>query len=143
MASFGVLILYLPIGLASGATRFAGRRCGSFFFLVVALMGTMNIGVWFGWYLLVSLAFAGHNDEAAGAARVEKYKQFIRFRLTPDTLTGYVIAIDEPGTNGRELKRELWMFSVFTLDRRSGLISLTFEIYRHNVCSLTKASVIL
>jgi hypothetical protein len=51
----------------------------------------------------VCLEFNGHNNEAGGAARIERFKQFIRFRLTEDDLTGYVIAIDEPKTKGRLL----------------------------------------
>jgi hypothetical protein len=112
---FGAVVLYLPVALSNHS---APRPVGAaipVFFVASALIGAINIAVWFGWYLLVSLAFAGHNDEAAGAARVEKYKQFIRFRLTPDTLTGYVVAIDEPNINGRDLKpRIVDVFSIHT-----------------------------
>jgi hypothetical protein len=31
----------------------------------------------------------------AAAALVDRYRQFIRFRLTPDRLTGYVIGVDD------------------------------------------------
>ena len=34
-----------------------------------------------------------------GAARVDRFRQFIRFRLTADALTGFVIAIDEPSAD--------------------------------------------
>jgi len=43
----------------------------------------------------VCFAFNGHNNEVGGAARIENFKQFIRFRLTSDSLTGYVIAVDD------------------------------------------------
>jgi hypothetical protein len=56
--------------------------------------------VWFGWYLGVCFAFNGHNNEVGGACRIEEFKQFIRFRLTEDWLTGYVIAVDKPGMPG-------------------------------------------
>lgn len=45
--------------------------------------------------------FNGHNNEVGGAARIENYKQFIRFRLTKNTLTGYVIAIDDVSCIGQ------------------------------------------
>ncbi|MEP6635317.1 MAG: AzlD domain-containing protein [Acidobacteriota bacterium] len=60
--------------------------------------------IWIGWYFAVCLRFNGHNNETGGAARIERYKQFIRFRLREDDLTGYVIAVDHPKTIGSELK---------------------------------------
>jgi hypothetical protein len=69
--------------------------------------------VWFGWYLAVSLAFQGHNNEAGGAARIEAFKQFIRFRLTENELTGYVIGVDKPQTNGSALTPKI--IDVFTV----------------------------
>jgi hypothetical protein len=65
------------------------------------LIGAFGLGailscVWFGWYLAVSLGFNGHNNEAGGASRSDSYRHFIRFRLTPTALTGYVIGVDEP-----------------------------------------------
>ncbi|ADE14490.1 conserved hypothetical protein [Nitrosococcus halophilus Nc 4] len=60
------------------------------------LVGGILSCVWFGWYLAVALAFNGHNNEAGGGARSENYRHFIRFRLTPEKLTGYVIGIDQP-----------------------------------------------
>ena len=40
-------------------------------------------------------AFNGHNNEVGGTARIEEFKQFIRFRLTKEGLTGFVIAVDD------------------------------------------------
>jgi hypothetical protein len=62
---------------------------------------------WFGWYLGVCFAFNGHNNEVGGAARIERFKQFIRFRVTDAGLTGYVIAVNEPREDGRDLKPHL------------------------------------
>jgi hypothetical protein len=59
--------------------------------------------VWFAWYLLVSDAWNGHSNEVGGAARIERFKQLIRFKLTETSLTGYVIAVDDPKTDGAEL----------------------------------------
>src|ERR1043166_6045367 len=48
-------------------------------------------------YATVCFAFNGHNNEVGGAARIENFKQFIRFRLTRNDITGYVIAVDQVG----------------------------------------------
>ncbi len=61
----------------------------------------------FGQYLAISICFDGHNNEAGGGARIEQWKQFIRFRLTKEGLTGYVIAVDEVEEDGRLLKPRL------------------------------------
>jgi hypothetical protein len=55
--------------------------------------------IWFGFYLAVALGFNAHNNEAGGAARVDFYRHFIRFKLEPDRLTGYVIGFDRPALN--------------------------------------------
>ena len=52
-----------------------------------------------GWYLTVAAALGAHGNEVGGAARVDRFRQFIRFRLTADALTGFVIAIDEPSAD--------------------------------------------
>ena len=63
--------------------------------VLAGLAGAVICCLWTGWYFAVCFAFNGHNNEVGGAARIENYKEFIRFRLTPDTLTGYVIAVDD------------------------------------------------
>ncbi len=75
--------------------------------LVALALGVVLCCAWFGWYLAVSICFDGHNNEAGGGARIEQFKQFIRFRLTKEGLTGYVIAIDDPQEDGRLLKPRL------------------------------------
>lgn len=72
--------------------------------LLALVLGAVLSCVWFGWYLAVSVPFNGHNNEAGGGSRLEKYKQMIRFRVTKDELTGYVIAFDEPVTSVRDLR---------------------------------------
>jgi hypothetical protein len=67
----------------------------------------------FGWYLAVSSAFSGHVVEAGAAARIEGYKQMIRFRLTSGGLTGYVIAVDEPTSEGTAIAARV--VDVFTV----------------------------
>ena len=70
---------------------------------LACVFGAFLSCVWVSWYFAVCLGFNGHNNEVGGAARIEHFKQFIRFRLTENDLTGYVIAIDEPKTEGRSL----------------------------------------
>ncbi|HVF27533.1 MAG TPA: hypothetical protein VM943_04780, partial [Pyrinomonadaceae bacterium] len=74
---------------------------------VAGAVGSVLCCLWFGWYLAVSLAFHGHNNEAGGAARIERFKQMIRFRLTENALTGYVIAVDDPQQDGNRLRPKL------------------------------------
>ncbi|MES1244468.1 MAG: hypothetical protein ABUT39_22880 [Acidobacteriota bacterium] len=73
-------------------------------FLLALFLGAVFSCTWLGWYLAVSLCFDGHNNEAGGGARIERFKQIIRFRLTVEGLTGYVIAIDEPKADGSKLE---------------------------------------
>jgi hypothetical protein len=71
--------------------------------LAAAAVGAVMCCYWFGWYLGVCFAFNGHNNEVGGAARIERFKQFVRVRLTREGLTGYVIAVNDPSDTGREL----------------------------------------
>jgi hypothetical protein len=90
--------------------------------LLAGLIGALMSCVWLGWYFATALVFDGHANEAGSTARTEEYKHFIRFRLTKDTLTGFVIAIDfphapqeadDPYRDGSTLKPRL--VDVFTL----------------------------
>ena len=71
--------------------------------VLAAVVGAVMCCYWFGWYLGVCFAFNGHNNEVGGAARIERFKQFVRIHLTREGLTGYVIAINDPSDTGREL----------------------------------------
>jgi len=109
---YGALMLALPwltmkLGGQAGAFFPIEQRSGwlgLWWSLVAGIIGLVMSCVWFGWYLGVCFAFNGHNNEVGGACRIEEFKQFIRFRLTEDGLTGYVIAIDKPEERGRDLK---------------------------------------
>ncbi|MGH8554822.1 MAG: hypothetical protein ACREUD_04545 [Gammaproteobacteria bacterium] len=61
-----------------------------------AVIGALLSCFWFGWYWAVALAFNGHNNEAGGGARADRFRHLVRIKITRDTLTGYVIGIDEP-----------------------------------------------
>lgn len=75
--------------------------------VIAAVVGAVMCCVWFGWYLGVCFAFNGHNNEVGGAARIERFKQFIRFHLTEHGLTGYVIAVNDPAEKGSDLTPHL------------------------------------
>jgi hypothetical protein len=82
------------VGLALGLGELApvsGLR-----FVLAFVAGGFFSCVWFGWYLAVSLGFGAHNNEAGGAARLDAYRHFIRFKVEPDRITGYVIGFDWP-----------------------------------------------
>ena len=93
----------------------ADRWARFFLCLLAAAIGAFMSCVLFGWYLAVSLAFNGHNNEAGGAARIEGFKQLIRFRINRDGLTGFVIAIDKPNTIGGEGNLEPRLVDVFNV----------------------------
>ncbi len=63
---------------------------------MVFVLGAVLGCLWFGWYLAVSLAFNGHNNEAGGGACSPRYRHMIRFKLTENQLTGYVIGFNQP-----------------------------------------------
>ncbi|HKP59165.1 MAG TPA: hypothetical protein VJV78_20725 [Polyangiales bacterium] len=65
-------------------------------FLLAFAAGGIFSCIWFGWYLAVSMAWNAHNNEAGGAARLDAFRHFIRFKVEPDKLTGYVIGFDHP-----------------------------------------------
>lgn len=99
-AIYGALMLVLPWL----TFRFSGQTAVFFDWigpsalvpaLLAGLVGAVICCLWTGWYFAVSFAFNGHNNEVGGAARIENFKEFIRFRLTRDGLTGYVIAVDD------------------------------------------------
>ena len=86
--------------------------------IFAGLIGAVISCLWFGWYLGVCSIFNGHNNEIGGAARIEQFKEFIRFRLSDDGLTGYVIGVEDVSMigetggprvvyDGRDLKPKL------------------------------------
>jgi hypothetical protein len=85
--------------------------------LTAFILGVWFSCIWFGWYLAVTLAFHGHNNEAGGGARSEQYRHMIRFKLTENTLTGYVIGFDEPATDfsNKEQLPKFRLVDVFTI----------------------------
>ncbi|HEX5705708.1 MAG TPA: hypothetical protein VFX96_00315, partial [Pyrinomonadaceae bacterium] len=86
--------------------------------LAAGAAGAVLCCLWFGWYLGVALTLHGHNNEVGGAARIERFKEFVRVKLTSTGLTAYVIAVDEPKERGAELRPKL--VDVFTLRVKGG-----------------------
>ncbi|HEX8072438.1 MAG TPA: hypothetical protein VF546_21000 [Pyrinomonadaceae bacterium] len=87
---------------------------------LAGLFGALFSCAWFGWYLAAGLAFNGHNNEVGSTVRSEQYKQFVRFRLkrertrdaagqdvTKETLTVYVIGVDDYARQARDMKLRL------------------------------------
>jgi hypothetical protein len=99
--------------VAVGPTSDAGWV--GFLFLAGAI-GSIVGCVEYGWYLAVAAAHQGHNNEAGAASRIERFRQFIRFKVEPDRLTGYVIAIDQTATEPAAIKPRV--VDVFTLSPR-------------------------
>jgi hypothetical protein len=114
--TFGVWMIYLPIGFNGPLIPLAdGLIRTLLYFCAAGLTGMIITCVWLGWYFAVCLAFDGHNNEAGGAATIEQYKQFVRIRLTENSLTAFAIAVDEVSTKGEKLVPKL--VDVFTLSR--------------------------
>ncbi len=82
------------------------------------ILGSVLSCTWFGWYLAVSLGFNGHNNEAGGGSRTASYRHFIRFKLTEDQLTGYVIGVDNASIDFTQ-DRKVRLVDVFTVNAPS------------------------
>ena len=100
-ASHGEPVTPMTTAEAIALVAFAGG--------VGAFVGCYELG----WYLSVALAFRGHNNEAGVASRIDRFNQFIRFRIQPDRITGYVIATDRPVTELRDATAHV--VDVFTI----------------------------
>lgn len=108
--AYGALMLTLPWTVAwalsllnqpstsvfTNATGWMGLLAST----TAGVAGAIISCLWTGWYFAVCFAFNGHNNEVGGAARIEEFKQFIRFRLTREGLTGYVIGVDDVSNIG-------------------------------------------
>lgn len=95
-----VTALWLAQGLGVGAALWwlpGGRVDPGWSAVALALVvGGFVVPMQFGFYLLTCSAWNGHNNEAGITARVTRSKQWIRFHVTKDALTGYVIGIEDP-----------------------------------------------
>ena len=69
--------------------------------LLVIVAGAIASAIQFGHYLLVVSAWDGHCNETGITARSKNYKQWIRFHVQKESLTGYVIGLDDPDAKPR------------------------------------------
>jgi hypothetical protein len=111
---YGAVMLRLPWITDWALRKFAGYQEYPLIFtnsegwfavipaILAGIIGAVICCLWTGWYFAVTFLFNGHNNEVGGTARVENFKQFIRFRLTNDSITGYVIAVDDVSQIGKE-----------------------------------------
>jgi hypothetical protein len=107
---FGGLVLTLPWITSyffSAPVPFAAASWKGWWGLLPSILagiaGAVMCCLWFGWYLAVCFIFNGHNNEVGGAARIEEHKQFIRFRITEEGITGYVIAVNDVSMIGEKI----------------------------------------
>jgi hypothetical protein len=82
---------------------------------VAAVLGVFLSAIWLGWYLTVSIGYAGHNNEAGAAARVDEFRQFIRFQVTPDRLIGHVIGVGRPSVVNHRVVVPTWLIDRFAV----------------------------
>jgi hypothetical protein len=86
---------YLPSLLIGIGQSAAGMTVAVAWSLVICVLAPFLFGA----YLWISLnRIGGHRNEAFSALHDPGYKHFIRFKLEPDQLTGYVIGFDRPST---------------------------------------------
>jgi hypothetical protein len=86
---------YLPTLVVGIGQSAAGITMAVAWSLVISVLAPFL----FGTYLWASLnQLGGHRNEAFSALHYPGYKHFIRFKLEPDHLTGYVIGFDHPSS---------------------------------------------
>jgi len=90
---------------------------------VVMLVGAALSTVWLGWYLVVALGFSGHNNEAGAASRVDRFREFIRFRVEPDRLTAHVVGVGRPQIVDGHVRVPAWVIDRFAVAPAPGVIS--------------------
>lgn len=96
-------LLAVPLALGDGALPMTGwPLLGRI--AIAAGAGGILAPLWLGWYLAVSLAAGGHYNEAAGAARVERGKGFVRVRVRRERLTVFVVGLDEVASEIEQLR---------------------------------------
>lgn len=118
-----VTLLYLVQGLGAIAALWvvpwpAIANTGWHIWVLVAALGLFVVPMQFGFYVLTASAWNGHNNEVGISARLPRYKQWIRFHVTPERLTGYVIAFDDPTAGGQDAKP--YLVDVFTIAPAEG-----------------------
>jgi hypothetical protein len=102
---------YLPTLVVGIGQSAAGISVALAWSLVISVLAPFLFGA----YLWTSLnQIGGHRNEAFSALHYPGYKHFIRFKLEPDHLTGYVIGFDQPST-GRDPMPKARLIDLFVL----------------------------
>ena len=94
-----MLGMWLLAGVAAASAAWSGpalRSVNGTSATLAVFAGGSFACIWFGYYLAVAVSFGAHNNEAGGAACADRYRHFVRFKVTRDRLTGYVIGYDQP-----------------------------------------------
>ncbi len=116
-AGHAIAIAAVLVAMTDGVAVAPSTTIHAIWFVIAAGVLGALIGCYeFGWYLAAAAACNGHNNEVGVASRVDRFNQFIRFRVEPDRLTGFVIAIDHPVTSLREVQTRV--VDVFTVGPR-------------------------
>jgi hypothetical protein len=67
-------------------------------------VGALLTCVWFPGYLALAFSLNCHNNEAGITVRVDRFCHFIRFKLEPERITGYVIGVAKLADASSELR---------------------------------------
>lgn len=94
LAWWGGLAALVHHGSGATVAEWSDWRVRALAVIVGALLAIIPCCCLFTWYLAVAALFDAHNNEVGGAARVTQFRQLIRFKLSGEGLTGYVIAIE-------------------------------------------------
>ena len=108
-ATMEAALPYAPTLLVGIGQSAAGMTIAVAWSLVICALAPFLFGA----YLWTSLnCVGGHRNEAFSALHYAGYKHFIRFKLEPDHLTGYVIGFDHPssGSNPKPKARLIHKF---------------------------------
>lgn len=122
-AAHPFVITAVLIAMTGGVAVAPSTTVHAVWFVIAAgLLGSL-IGCYeLGWYLAAASTCNGHNNEVGVASRVDSFNELIRFRVEPDRLTGYVIAIDTPATSlGEARARVVDVFTVAPRQPSSGV----------------------
>jgi hypothetical protein len=114
-------VLVAPLALADHVWHPSGAFWRSAFVALGALAGLVFSVSWLGWYLLLCNEWGGHENEVGAAARIDRYVQLIRFRVTDAALTGYVVrAVWTPTADGVGVDVTPELIDVFTVTAPPG-----------------------
>ncbi|MBX3220889.1 MAG: hypothetical protein KF795_10240 [Labilithrix sp.] len=119
----GVVLLAGAIGLPIALPGAPSESFGWPLALTPAA-GALFSTVWFAWYLVIALAYDGHNNEAGGAVRVDSFVQILRIRVAADRLEVFAIAAD---TTDEADRAKVRLIDRFTLEAGESTVNAAAE----------------